>query len=80
MVKGQRLAIIDLSPALICNADYRMSIDEAKKFLWNADLIEKSETKHKNLLSPIKMGKEIATFGDIEIKKHTFYHYKSPIF
>ena len=26
------------------------------------------------------MGKEILTFGDIEIEKKIFYHYKSPIF
>ena len=26
------------------------------------------------------MSKEILTFGDIEIEKHKFYHYKSPIF
>ena len=29
--------------------------------------------KHKNLLSHIKMGKEILTFGDIEIEKNKFY-------
>ena len=27
--------------------------------------------KHKNLLSRIKMGKEVLTFGDIEIEKKT---------
>ena len=26
------------------------------------------------------MGKEILTFGDIEIEKNKFYRYKSPIF
>ena len=31
-------------------------------------------------LSHIKMGKEILTFGDIEIEKHKFYCYKSPTF
>ena len=36
--------------------------------------------KHKNLLSHIKMGKEILTFGDIEIEKNKFYCHKSPIF
>ena len=37
----------------------------------NADLTEKkwSIIKHKNLLLHIKMGKEILTFGGIEIKK-----------
>ena len=28
--------------------------------------------KHRNLLSPIKMGQEILTFGDIEIKTNKF--------
>ena len=36
--------------------------------------------KHKNLFSHIKSGKEILSFGDIEIEKHKFYRYKSPIF
>ena len=36
--------------------------------------------KHQNLLSHIKMGKEILTFGDVGIEKHKFYRYKSPIF
>ena len=36
--------------------------------------------KHKNLLSHIKMGKEILTFGHIEIEKDKCYRYKSPIF
>ena len=26
------------------------------------------------------MGKEMITFGDIEIEKHKFHRYKSPIF
>ena len=26
------------------------------------------------------MGKEIKTFGDVEIEKNKFYRYKSPIF
>ena len=25
------------------------------------------------------MGKEVLTFGDIELKKNKFYHYKSPV-
>ena len=35
---------------------------------------------HKNLLSYLKMGKEILTFGNIEIKKNKFYHNKSIFF
>ena len=36
--------------------------------------------KHKNLLSHIKMGKEILTFGDIEIEKTKCQHNRTPIF
>ena len=36
--------------------------------------------KHYNLLSYIKIGKEVLTFGDIEIENYKFYRYKSPIF
>ena len=47
----------------------------------NMDLTEKSGTlETKNLLSHIKMGKEILMFGDIEIEKNKFYCHKSPIF
>ena len=48
----------------------------------NIDLTENwlNITKHSNLLSYVKMGKEILTFGDTEIEKHKFYHYKSPTF
>ena len=48
-----------------------MSADEAINLLRNTDLTEKkcNIIKHKNLLSHIKMGKWIITFGDIEIEK-----------
>ena len=48
----------------------------------NADLTEKSGTfiKHKNLLSHIKMGKEILTFGNIETEENKFYHNKTLLF
>ena len=39
-----------------------------------------SGIKHKNLLSDIKMGKNMLTFGDIEIERNNFYHHESPIF
>ena len=40
----------------------------------NADLTAKKWNiiKHKNLLSLLKMGKEILTLGDIEIAKNKF--------
>ena len=47
-----------------------ISKNKAIRLMQNADLTKKNETlKHKNLLSPIKMVKEILTFGDIEIEK-----------
>ena len=36
--------------------------------------------KQKKSFLHIKMGKEISTFGDIEIEKDEFYLHKSPIF
>ena len=36
--------------------------------------------KYKNLLSYLKIGNKILTFGNIEIKKNNLYCYKSPIF
>ena len=33
--------------------------------------------KHKNLLSHIRMGKEILKFDEPQIEKDTFCHYKS---
>ena len=35
--------------------------------------------KHKNLLSHIKMCKQILTFGEMEIEKNKFYCHKTPI-
>ena len=47
-----------------------ISKNEAINLMQNADLTEKwNIIKHKNLLSHMKMGKEIVRFGDIEIKK-----------
>ena len=34
---------------------------------------------YKNLLSHIKIGKEISTFGDIGIEKNKFYSHKTPV-
>ena len=60
-----------------------ISKSEAVNILQNISLSEKKKQniiKHKNLLSHIKIAKEIITFDDIEIEKHKFHHYKSPIF
>ena len=43
----------------------------------NVDLTKKwNNMKHKNLLSNIKLGKEILTFAYIEIEKNFFYRNK----
>ena len=70
---------INLSDAAILNikdSDYWCNIslinkNEAVNIMQNADLTEKSRIlwNIKNLLSSIKIGKEILTFGDIEIEK-----------
>ena len=50
-----------------------LSKKEAIKLMQNADLTEKQNIiKHKNVFSYIKMGKEILTFGNIEIEKKIF--------
>ena len=36
--------------------------------------------KHEYILSHVKMGKEILTFGDIKIEKNEFYGHKSSIY
>ena len=80
---------INLSNIAILNikaSDYRriinlISKNEAIKFMQNADLTEKNEIllNIKNLFSHMKMGKEILTFGNIEIEKNKFYRHKTPI-
>ena len=49
----------------------RIGKNEAINLIQNPDLTEKSGAyKRKNLLSHVKMDKEILTFGNIEIEKH----------
>ena len=43
-------------------------------------LKKQNHIKHKSLLSRMKMGKEIITFGDIRIRKHKFHLLKSYFF
>ena len=55
--------------------------DKVINILRNVDLTEKkNHIKHKNLLSHIKMVKEIIMCDDIELGTHKFHRYKSPIF
>ena len=74
----------DIAVLSIKRADYRclisgISKNEAINLIQNADLTEKSGSLQniKKLFSYIKMGKEVLTFGDIEIEKNKFYRYKN---
>ena len=84
---------VNLSHIAILNirgSDYRciislISTNEAINLMQNADLtVEhykmRNIIKLKNLFSYIKTGKEILTFGNIEIEKNKFYRHISPIF
>ena len=64
----------DIAILNIKGSDYlriTSGISKSESIMQNADLTERKWKiiKHKNLLSHIKMGKEILTFGDIEIEK-----------
>ena len=81
---------INLSDIAILNikgSDYwciisGISKNNAINLMQNTALTKKKRNiiKHKTLLSHIKMGIEILTFGDIEVEKNKFYHNKTPIF
>ena len=47
---------------------------------YQLDRNKRNIVKHKNLLSHIKMGKNILTFSDIEIERNNFYRHEGPIF
>ena len=47
---------------------------------YRLDRKKRNIIKHKNLLSHIRMGKEIVMFDDIENDKNKFYRHKSRIF
>ena len=71
------VSLSDIAILNIKGSDYRCIIslfrkNEAIKSMQNTDLTEKSGALQsiKNLISYIKMGKEILTFGDIEIEKN----------
>ena len=76
---------VNLSNTTILNnksADFRCIVSDAWHQL-NArcrfDQKKQINIKYKNLLSYIKVGKEISMFGNIEIKKNTFFRYKSSV-
>ena len=73
----------DIATLNIKSSDYRciislISKNEGINFMQNADLTE--HYKPKNLLSFMKMGKEILTCDNIEIEKNKFYRNTFPIF
>ena len=57
-----------------------IGVNKASHAKYRFDRKRRSTIKHKNLLSRMKMGKEILKFGDIKIRKNEFYHNKTPIF
>ena len=59
------IAILNIKGSDDCCIISLISKNEAIKLIQNADLTEKSKMiiKHKNLLSYIKIGKEILKFG-----------------
>ena len=63
----------DIAILNIKGSDYRclISKNETINLMQNADLTEKKRSiiKHETVLSHIKIGKEILTFGDIKTKK-----------
>ena len=75
-------AILNIKDSDYCCIISLINKNEVVHIMQNADLTEKSRIlwNIKNLLSSIKIGKEILTFGDIEIEKKFFYHNKTPIF
>ena len=64
-------AILNIKDSDYCCIISLINKNEAVNIMQNADLTEKSRIlwNIKNLLSSIKIGKEILTFGDIEIEK-----------
>ena len=80
------IKLTDITILNIKGSNYRCIISLISKNktinpMQNADFIKKAEhCKHTILLSHIKMGKEVLTFGDIEIKKRKFYRHKTTIF
>ena len=64
-------AILNIKDSDYCCIISLINKNEVVHIMQNADLTEKSRIlwNIKNLLSSIKIGKEILTFGDIEIEK-----------
>ena len=63
------IAILNIKSADYCCIIKRLSKPETINLMQNI--------KHKNLLSQIKIVKEILKFGDTEIEKNKFYDHES---
>ena len=65
-------AILNIKDSDYCCIISLINKNEAVNIMQNAELTEKSRIlwSIKNLLSSIKIGEEILTFGDIEIEKN----------
>ena len=75
------IAILSISGADYCCIISGISKSEALNIVRTLILVKiQNIIKDENLLSHIRMGKEILRFDDIEIQKDKFYQYKSPIF
>ena len=81
-VNLSNIAILTIYGVDYCYIITEITKHEAIKVMQNIDLTETDWNiiKHKNILSHIKMGREILTFVDIEIEKHKYFRYKNPIF
>ena len=74
------IAILKVKGSDYCCIISGISKNEVINVMQNTDITTKKRKiiKHKNLLSHIKMGKEVLTFGDIKIEESKFYHHESP--
>ena len=76
------IAFLNIKGSDYCCIISLISQNDVINLMQNANLTEKSGlfiTKHKNLLSYMKMGKEILMFSNIEIEKNKFYRNGTPI-
>ena len=78
----RNIAILNIKSTDYCCIISGISKSESIHLMRKGDLTKKKPNiiKHKNLLSHIKMGEEILTFGNIEAEKNIFYCHKAPSF
>ena len=74
----------DIGILSIHGVDYHFNIygnikNDAVNFLQNANLNEKRNVIKIKIITMFKMGKEIVTFGDIEVEKHKFHQHKKSV-